>query len=129
MDPISDMLTRIRNAQMVGKKTVVIPFSRIKEDMLTVMKGRGYVEDFAKRGRKNRRTLEVALMYDTEGKGVVHGLRKISKLSQRIYWRARDIRSSKRGAGVYIISTSRGVVSSEEAKKMNLGGEVICEIW
>ena len=129
MDPISDMLTRIRNAQMVGKKTVVIPFSRIKEDMLTVMKGRGYVEDFAKRGRKNRRTLEVALMYDTEGKGVVPGLRKISKLSQRIYWRARDIRSSKRGAGVYIISTSRGVVSSEEAKKMNLGGEVICEIW
>lgn len=129
IDPIADMLTRIRNAQMAGKKTVSVPYSTLKEEILKVMKHRGYIEEFNKRGRKVRRTLEIGLLYDDQGEGRVSGIRRISKQSLRTYWQARDMRSSKRGLGTYIISTSKGVVSSEEARKMNMGGEVLCEIW
>lgn len=129
IDPIADMLTRIRNAQMVNKKAVSVPYSMIKEEILKVMKNRGYIEEVSKRGRKVRRSLEIGLLYDERGEGRLSGLRRISKQSQRMYWRARDMRSSKRGLGTYVVSTSKGVVSSEEAKKMNIGGEVLCEIW
>lgn len=129
MDPIADMLTRIRNAQIVGKKTASVPYSSIKGEILRVIKDAGYVDDIARRGRKNRRLLEVTLRYDAEGAGAITGLRRVSKQSKRIYWQAQDMKRPRRGIGMYVISTSRGVMTAREARAMRIGGEIICEVW
>ena len=130
IDPIADMLVRIRNAQAVQKKTVVIPFSKFKGEVLRVMKEIGFVEDVVKRGRKTKRIAEVQLSYDSNGKGKITGATRVSKQSLRQYWKAEDMHPSRKGiTGTFIVSTSCGVMSSRVARQMNIGGEVICEVW
>jgi len=130
IDPIADMLVRIRNAQAVQKKTVTIPFSKFKGEVLRVMKEIGFVEDIVKRGRKTKRVAEVLLSYDAQGRGKINGATRVSKQSQRMYWKAEDMHPSRKGiAGTFIVSTSRGVMSSRVARQMSIGGEVICEVW
>ena len=130
MDPIADMLTRIRNAQVLGKRSVLVPYSGVKNEIARVLKEAGFVQDTARRGRRNHRVLDLALLYDTKGLGRIQGLRMVSKQSRRMYARAQDLRSSRRGAqGIFIVSTSRGVMSSTKARKEHVGGEVVCEVW
>lgn len=129
MNPIADMFTRIRNAQAVGKRVVVLSYSRFACEILEVMKQRGYIEDFIKRGRRTKRSLEVVLKYQEDGSSRITNLRLISKQSRRMYAGKDRLKTFKTGPGICIISTSKGVVSSDEAEKMNMGGEVIGEIW
>lgn len=128
-DPIRDMFTRIRNAQAVSKKTVTLPFSKFKWQILKVLKDEHYVEEFIRRGRKNKKFIEVVLGYDEESRPRISSIEPMSKQSRRMYWGVADMRSARSGMGIYVVSTSKGVMSSYAAKKMNVGGEVICEIW
>ena len=129
-DPISDMIIRMRNAQAVRKRSVVVPYSAIKDEIACVLKEAGVIEDAIKRGRRNRRILDIVLAYDKDGHVRMHGFRRVSKQSQRMYVRACDLRASRKGIhGMFIVSTSHGVMSSPAAQKARIGGEVLCEVW
>lgn len=121
------MLTRIRNAQMVGKDTLRLPFSRFKEELANILKKEGFIEDYSSKGTGNHKYLTITLRYGN-GLPVISGLRLLSKPSQRFYARRTEIPKNIRG-GITILSTSRGLITASEAKKLGIGGELICEIW
>jgi len=128
MDPISDMLTQIRNAQAVKKETVNVSFSNLKYEIAKVLEKEGFLKKVGKQGKKTRKKIEIILKYDS-GAPVISGLKRISKPGQRIYKKRREIKRVKGGYGKTIISTSKGLMTDREAKKQKLGGEIICEIW
>lgn len=128
VDPIADMLTRIRNAQAVGHQTVNIPFSKLKLNLAKILAKQGFVEVVTTQGRKVKKVIEIKLKYQ-KGAPAISGLKRISKSGQRIYLSKAQIRPVKRGYGLAIISTSQGLMTDKEAKKKGLGGEVLCEIW
>ena len=128
MDPIADMLTSIRNAQAVLKETVKIPFSKLKFEIAKLLKKTGFVEKVEKKDKGIKRTIEIKLKYEDK-EPAISGLKKISKPGQRIYIGVREINPIRSGYGINIISTSKGLMTGKEAKKQNLGGEVICEVW
>jgi small subunit ribosomal protein S8 len=128
MDPIADMLTKIKNAQAVGKKTVSFPFSSVKYNIARILEREEFIEYAKKRGKKTKRIL-VRLKYQEAGKPRIHDIKRISKPGRRIYLKSKDIYSPKSGYGLLIISTPKGVLTSKEARKMKTGGEVLCEIW
>ena len=124
-DPITDMLNRIRNAQAVSHKTVSIPFSNLKYEIAQILEKQGFVEKVEKRSRSLKRLIEITLKYPN----TIAGLKRISKPGQRIYAGFKEIRGSKGGYGLLIISTPKGLMTGKDARKNKLGGEVICEIW
>ncbi len=128
MDPISDMLTSIRNAQAVGHSTVKIPFSNIKDEIAKILEREGWIEKVEKVGRK-KKFLKITLKYDENKMPVISGLKRISKPGQRIYKGYREIKKVKGGYGMAIISTSKGLMTDREARKNKVGGEVLFEIW
>jgi len=128
MDPISDMLTIIRNALAVKKDTVSIPFSNLKYEIAKILEKRDLVEKVEKKGKKVRKNIEITLKYQ-DGIPLISGLKRISKPGQRIYLDSRKIKKVKGGYGIAIISTSRGLMTNEEAKRQKVGGEILCEIW
>ena len=128
MDPITDMLNRIRNAQAVLHPKIEIPFSNLKYNMAKILEKKGLIEKAAKTGKKEKRIIEITLKYENK-KGAIVGLKRISKPGQRIYVPARTIKKVKGGYGLSIISTSKGLMTGQEAKKQKLGGEILCEIW
>ncbi|MDD2677872.1 MAG: 30S ribosomal protein S8 [Candidatus Paceibacterota bacterium] len=128
-DSISDMITRIRNAQMVKKETVLFPYSKIKWEILKVLKEKGYFEEVLKIKKKNKNYIEVKIKYEKNGKPKINEIKRVSKPSQRIYLPASRLWPVKKGFGIRVLSTPQGIVSDREAKKMNVGGEVILEIW
>ncbi len=128
MDPISDMLTIIRNAQGFQKEKVVLPFSNLKFEVAKVLEKEGFLGKIDKRGKKEKKKLEILLKYEN-GAPAISGLKKISKSGQRIYKSHKDIRKIRGGYGIAIISTSKGLMTDKEARKKRLGGEVIAEIW
>lgn len=128
MDPIADMLTLIRNAQAVLKETVSVPYSEIKFEIAKILKQENFVEEIEKKGRKPKKLITIKLKYDNN-EPAISGLKRISKLGQRIYTAAGKIRRVKAGYGISIISTSKGLMTDKEARKKNLGGEMLCEIW
>lgn len=127
MDPISDMLTRIRNASAVNKETVVMPFSKMKQEVASVLKRANLILDFEKKGRNiSGKKLELKLKY-TESFPAISDAKRVSKPGQRIYIKHNEIFPEKDGT-VKIISTSKGIMLDAEARKNKLGGEVVCEI-
>ena len=126
-DPIADMLTRIRNAHMAMLEKVDIPTSKLKTEIARVLKREGYIKDFAV--ESGTRTLRVFLKYSTDLKPVIQGIKRISKPGQRIYIGAGDVPRVLSGLGMAIISTSSGLMTDKEAKKQNIGGEIICSVW
>lgn len=128
-DPISDMLTRIRNAQAVKKPTVVIPFSKLKWEILEVFKRHGFIKEMEKTGRGNKKIIEVTLKYRQDGSPRISYLKRVSKPSRRIYASAKELWPFKNGIGIRVITTSKGIMSDKEARKENLGGEVLLEMW
>jgi small subunit ribosomal protein S8 len=128
VDPIADMLTRIRNAQAGSHQTVTIPFSKLKLNLAKVLEKEGLIEAITTQGRKVKKVIEIRLKYE-EGLPVIKELKRISKLGQRIYLKKSQLRSVKQGYGLAIISTSQGLMTNKEAKKKGLGGEILCEIW
>lgn len=131
MYTISDMLIRIKNAQAADKDRLFIPFSKMKWDMAKVLKEGKFIQDFErkkKKLKKNEHTfIEVKL--DGEGQPAISGIKIISKPSRRVYIKKGEIRPVSGGYGLAIISTSQGVMSGEQAKKNNLGGEWLAEVW
>ena len=124
-DPIADMLTRIRNAQMVGHAEVVMPASRLKSAIAQVLKDEGYIEDFALRDGTARRELHIGLKYYA-GRPVIERLERVSKPGLRVYKGRNDIPKVMNGLGVAILSTSRGVMTDRKARADGVGGEVLC---
>jgi small subunit ribosomal protein S8 len=131
VDPISDMLTRIRNAQAVGHKTVDFPFSKIKFDLANILSSEKYVGAVSKKGKTTDKKIEIDLKYKDERRNhpVIQGLRRISKPGQRIYVPKKELYRISRERGSVILSTSQGIMTVNEAKKKNTGGEVLFIIW
>ena len=128
MDPITDMLNRIRNGQAAMHAQVEIPFSNLKFEIAKILEKKGFVEKATKSGKKESREIEIVLKYENKVPAI-SGLKRISKQGQRIYLSAKKIRKVKGGYGIAIISTSKGLMADKEAKKQKLGGEILCEIW
>ena len=127
-DPISDMLTRLRNATIAGHADVLLPHSQLKSDIARVLKREGYIEDFklVKEGKKTN--LQLILKGKRETRAM-QGVKRISTPGRRKYIGVRDIPRVLGGMGICILSTSSGVMSGQEAKKKNIGGEVLCHVW
>jgi small subunit ribosomal protein S8 len=124
-DPISDMLTRIRNAQQAEKESVSMPSSKLKVAIAKVLKDEGYIDDFAVRGEVAKPVLEVSLKYYA-GSPVIEKIERVSRPGLRIYKPCRDIPNVMNGLGVAIVSTSKGVMTDRKARGMGIGGEVLC---
>ncbi len=133
MDPISDMLTRIRNASQAGHTEVVVPFSIFKKKMAEIMKKKGFVENVSENGEEKKKFLKIGLkyFYDERGKRIqyIRGIRRVSRQGQRIYAGKEKIPVVRNGYGFSIVSTSKGLMTDSEARRVGLGGEIICEIW
>ncbi|MBU1015054.1 30S ribosomal protein S8 [Patescibacteria group bacterium] len=127
-DPIADMLTRIRNAQAVGKETVEVPFSRLKYALAKIFEQAGIIQTAESKGRRQKKSVVLRLKY-RNGEPIISGLKRISKPGQRVYASHQEFSHMKRAGGRLILSTSQGLMMEQEARKKNVGGEIICEIW
>jgi len=128
-DPIADMLTRIRNAVRVEKPYVDIPSSRVKRGVADVLKREGFIWDWKEVDQENpSATLRLELKYGPNGERVIQTIKRISKPGRRLYTRSNDLRPVLGGLGISIISSSHGVISDREARRDNVGGEVLCEV-
>jgi small subunit ribosomal protein S8 len=128
-DPLSDLLTRLRNGMRAGHDKVDVPSSRVKEAVLKVLEEEGYIASFRKVQEGGRPVLRVGLKYDAEGEPIVSGIEKVSRPGRRVYARADAIPSVLGGLGVSLVSTSKGIVTDKKARQSRLGGEVLCNIW
>lgn len=126
-DPIADLLTRIRNAQNAGKSEVSIPGARLKRAIAKVMQDEGYIAGFDVTEVDKKQTLSVKLKY-FEGKPVIDSIRRISRPGLRVYKAAKDLPKVDNGLGIAIVSTSKGVMTDRAARKLGLGGEVMCYV-
>lgn len=128
-DPIADMLTRVRNAGKAKLNSVDIPGSKIKTELAKVMKGEGYIRNykFIKDGKQG--ILRIYLKYGDDQAHVILEMKRVSKPSRRVYVNAREIKPIHNGLGVAILSTSKGVLSDRQARKDNIGGEILCTIF
>ena len=124
-DPISDMLTRIRNAQLIGHAEVSMPASHLKASIAQVLKDEGYIEDFALREKGTKKELAIGLKYYA-GRPVIERLERVSKPGLRVYKSRDDIPRVMNGLGVAILSTSRGVMTDRKARADGVGGEILC---
>ena len=128
-DPIADMITRIRNAQLRTLSTVSIPSSKFRARILDVLKEEGYISDYKfSSDKKNKGSLLVNLKYN-DGLPVIKEITRISKPGRRIYTKANSIPKIKSGWGIAIVSTSRGIMSDNDARSKNIGGEIICKVF
>ncbi len=128
-DPISDYLTRVRNALKAGKKSVDIPSSKFKESITGILKKTSFIEDYSVvDGGKNLKMLSIRLKYN-DGDSVIGGLRRISRPGIRRYVDHEKLPRVRNGLGIAIVSTSKGLLTDGEARKLKIGGEVVCEVW
>ncbi len=128
-DPIADMLTRIRNAQMRGKSTVMTPGSKLRAWVLDVLADEGYIRGYEKvTGSDGHPAIEISLKY-YDGIPVIRELKRVSKPGRRVYMGSNDIPTVRQGLGVSIVSTSKGVMSDASARSANVGGEVLCTVF
>jgi small subunit ribosomal protein S8 len=128
-DPIADMLNRIKTAQAVSKETVDVPFSVLKYQIAECLEKEGFVGKVVKKKKEKRKFFCLVLNYEEDGTPRITDLKRVSSPGQRIYERSKDLRKIKGGRGISVVSTPKGVMSNKKARKMGLGGEVICEIW
>jgi len=128
-DPIADMLTRIRNAVRVERAFVDLPTSKVKRGVAEVLKREGYIWDWEEIDASPAKQLRIHLKYGPNGERVIRHLRRISKPGRRVYSGHAKLKPVLNGLGIYILSTSRGVISDREARQRRLGGEVLCEVW
>ena len=127
-DPIADMLNRIRNGQAAKKETVELPFSAMKYGLAKILAAKGFIKNAEFRGKKPKKLIEISLRY-TNKIPAISGVKRISKPGQRMYVSAQDIKRVRSGYGIAILSTSKGLMADREAKKENVGGEMLCEVW
>ncbi len=128
-DPLADLLTRVRNAQMAGHQTVDVPYSKLKAAVAAILKSEGYITDCEEAGEGVDRHLHITLKYDDNRGGIISGLARVSRPGRRIYVKSGRIPKVMSGFGVGIISTSAGVISDREANARGVGGEFLCKVW
>ena len=129
LDPIADMLTRIRNANSNKHDTVLIPQSKTKLAIAEILKSEGFIVDFKAVESEGVKMIEVALKYGPNGEKVIQGLKRISKPGLRIYSNAEQLPQVLNGLGIAIVSTSKGIMTDKNARKLNVGGEVLAYVW
>ncbi|MCB0411159.1 MAG: 30S ribosomal protein S8 [Bdellovibrionales bacterium] len=129
MDTIGDFLTRVRNAAAAKHEKVDVPSSNMRVGIAKILQENGYIRDFKVAKDHRQGVMRVYLKYDQTGKPVFTNVRRISKPSARSYIKADDIRPVRSGFGISILSTNKGILSDETARKENVGGEILCEIW
>ncbi len=128
-DPIADMLTRIRNANLAGKRNVAIPGSKLKAEVARLLFEEGFIESSDVEYAGPQATLTLNLKYGTDRERVIKGLRRVSTPGRRVYRRAGELPRVRGGLGIAIVSTSQGLLVDREARRRRLGGEVLCEVW
>lgn len=126
-DPIADLLTRIRNAIRRGHKRASVPHSKMKESILKILKDKGFIMDYTVQNEGARKTIEVEFKY-VNGESMIHDLKRMSSPGVRIYAGYGEMPRIKRGLGIVIVTTSKGVMTGERARKEKVGGELICTI-
>ena len=127
-DPIADMLTRIRNANLVNHETVEMPSSKLKVELAKLLKDEGYIVDYSTRQEEKFSFLNIVLKYDEKRKPVITNLKRISKPGLRSYCKSKSLPKVLGGLGIAIVSTSKGLLTDRKARKENIGGEVICYV-
>lgn len=128
-DPIADMLTRIRNANSVGHKSVQIPASNMKKAIAQILLDEGYITDYKINDDTVQGSIDVTLKYGANKEKVISGIKKISKPGLKVYAKANEVPRVLGGLGIAIISTSNGIISDKKARELGVGGEVICYVW
>ena len=128
-DPIADLLTRIRNANVVRHEIVEVPSSTIKKEILNIMLQEGYIKNVEEYADGSVNMVRFSMKYGKNKERVITGLKRISKPGLRVYCRKEEIPKVLNGLGIAVISTSRGIVTDKEARKLGVGGEVLCYIW
>lgn len=128
-DPVADMLTKIRNAAQARHEKVDIPVSKLKLEIVKILKTEGYIKNFKKVQEDNKSIIRIFLKYDEANAPVIHGLEKISKPGRRVYSSYKDLPRVYNGYGTVIVSTSSGVTTGKKATEKMVGGELVCTIW
>jgi len=128
IDPIADMLNRLMNAQAVKKETVEVPFSQITYSLAKILERKGFVKNVDLKGKRIKKIMEISLRYQ-EGAPQITGVKRVSKPGARIYGAAQQLKRVRNGQGIAIVSTSKGLMTNQEARKAHLGGEILCEVW
>jgi small subunit ribosomal protein S8 len=128
-DPIADFLTRIRNAHMAKHETVEIPHSKLKRELARILKEEGYINDFSERGSGAEARIVIELKYGPDGQRAITGLRRMSRPGRRVYRKQTNIPRVLDGLGIAILSTSQGILTDHAARRIGVGGEVLCFVY
>lgn len=129
MDPVANLIIKMKNAGAVGHPTVVVPYTKLNNAILEKLEQKRYIKSFSKNGKTPAtKSLEIELAY-TDGKPKIENAQRISKLSRRVYEKSTNLRSVRRGYGLSLISTPKGILTDSEARKAHVGGEVLFKIW
>jgi len=128
-DPIADLLTRIRNALSARHATLRVPASRVKTEIVKILKDEGYIDDYSRDAAPHQDVLEIRLKYPAGGGRAITGMERVSKPGRRVYCGKDEIPKVLNGLGVTIVSTSKGVMTGSSCRKVGVGGEILCNIW
>ncbi len=128
-DPISDMLTRLRNAVTVGHERVSMPASNLKVNIAQILVDEGYIDRYEVNGNGHRKDLELVLRYGERRQPALQGIKRVSRPGHRVYRGASELPRVQGGLGVAVVSTSQGLMPDREARRRRLGGEILCEVW
>jgi small subunit ribosomal protein S8 len=128
-DVIADSLTRIRNASLRRQEATKLVYSKTVEAIMKILEEKGYIQGFKSDESETKRFIDVFLKYDDHGHSVINEIKRVSKPGRRIYRPSNEIKKFKNGYGTIIITTSKGVLSNDEAHRQNVGGEVLCTVW
>ncbi|GEL78054.1 30S ribosomal protein S8 [Tenuibacillus multivorans] len=128
-DPIADMLTRIRNANMVRHDQLEVPASKLKRDIVEILKREGYIRDYEYIEDNKQGVLRLFLKYGSDNERVISGIKRISKPGRRVYAKADEVPKVLNGLGIAVVSTSKGVLTDKEARSESVGGEVVAYVW
>ncbi|MBI4049720.1 MAG: 30S ribosomal protein S8 [Candidatus Doudnabacteria bacterium] len=128
-DPVSDMLTRIRNGYSARKAEVVVPYSKFKHSLASALLESGWIKNLQVKTEGSFKSLLIALKYDEQGEPILSGISRVSRPGQRIYRKNSDLPKVMGGLGTVIVSTSKGIMTDATARKQKIGGEIICQIW
>ena len=128
-DPVADMLTKVRNAAMARHEKVDVPASKLKLEIVKILKTEGYIKNFKKIQEEGKNTLRIFLKYDDDNNPVIHGVKKISTPGRRVYSGYKDLPRVYNGYGTIIVSTSSGVTTGKKATEKMVGGELVCTVW
>ena len=127
-DPISDMLTRLRNANRIRKKRVTMPASRIKVGIAQILKDEGFIQEYSVEPAKPASRLSISMKYGLDGENVIRSIQRVSKPGCRVYAGAGDLQPVLRGMGIQILSTPKGILSDRSAREQKVGGEILCKV-